>query len=213
MILPWKNYLGENNEVSFETPDGVKYIAYPNNDSHIIVKKINLDGTEIEFNPAEWNDEKMEISFKYSDIYGVFEPCDFDDLEEDDDKQCLFGKTPGGLYLDQLQRPEYVMNHDMTSMIFEKDNWGKLHTPDGGKTIWKTEWCERLGEHYNCMRCDVFPENPGWKKIDFEDVKEILKENSDLFDDVDLVISKLENYNWPLPTYQKESIIGNWLIP
>jgi ABC-type multidrug transport system fused ATPase/permease subunit len=35
MILPWKNYL-ETNEVSFVTPDGVKYIGYPNSKLYIL---------------------------------------------------------------------------------------------------------------------------------------------------------------------------------
>ena len=211
MILPWKNYLGENNEVSFETPDGVKYIAYPQGKMYIL--KIDVDGTETKLYELTWAEEKQLLSEKYSDIYGDYEPRRSDELDEDDDKFCFFGKTSEGLYLDRIQRPEYVMDHSMTAQIFEKDGWGRLHTPDGGKTIFKTEWCDRLGEYYNCMRCDVFPDNPGWQKIEIEEAKQILQENSEQFVDVDLVIWKLENGEYHMPIYDNEPIIGNWLIP
>lgn len=214
MILPWKNYL-ETNEVSFITPNGVKYIAYPNSDSEVKVRKIELDGTEIDLGASDWTEEKIDISNKYSDTYGVFEPCEFDDLEPGDDKMCLFGKTPEGLYLDQLQRPEYVMNHDMTHHVEDIDGWGKIHTPDGGKTMWKTEWHHKKGEFYNCMRCDVFPENPGWKQISKEEAKSKImkvvgpKEPKR----AEGICNGIDNETLPLPQYRDSNIIGNWLIP
>ena len=33
--------------------------------------------------------DKLEISNQYSDIYGVFQPCKFEDLEEDDHKSMF----------------------------------------------------------------------------------------------------------------------------
>jgi len=210
MILPWKNYL-ETNEVSFETPDGIKYIAYP--DAKMYILKIDTDGSETKIYEPTWEEEKKWLSETYSDIYGEYEPKEHDEIEEDDDKMCFFGQTSEGLYLDRIQRPEYVMNHDMTHTILEKEGWGILHTPDKGKTIWKTEWCDRLGEFYNCMRCDVFPDNPGWKQIPFDEAKQILLDNPDDFVDVDMVIYRLENEDWESPSHTEESIIGNWLIP
>lgn len=210
MILPWKNYLGENNEVSFETPDGVKYIAYPNSEKYIL--KID-NGSSIKIYETEWEEEKVNLSNNYSDIYGVYEPCKHEDLDEDDDKVCYFGKTSSGLYLDRIQRPEYVMNHDMTSLILNKDGWGILHTPDGGKTFWKTEWCDRLGEYYNCMRCDVFPDNPGWQPITKEEAIEVIRTHYTPASDIEEVLTKLENHQWKLPAWDTDKIIGNWLIP
>lgn len=164
MVLPWKNYL-ETNEVSFQLTDDIKYIAYPNGADGILKQETDKD--DILFvEPLNWEIEKQWISDNYSDIYGVYEPCNHDDLEEDDDKQCLFGKTSEGLYLDRIQRKEEWMNHSLTYPIIHIENWGILHTTDGGKTIWKTDWCDRLGEFFNVMRCDVFPDNPGWKQVD-----------------------------------------------
>ena len=162
MVLPWKNYL-KTNEVSFTTPAGVKYIAYPNGKSYIL--KVEND-KKLPLHEQNWELEKQWISDNYGDIYGKYEPCHEDDLEEDDDKQCLFGKTPDGFYVDRLQRREEWMDHSLTHGILHIENWGILHTPDGGKTLWKTEWCNRLGEYYNVMRCDVFPDNPGWQQLD-----------------------------------------------
>lgn len=210
MVLPWKNYLSTN-EVSFETPDGIKYIAYP--DGKMYILKQDIDGTESKIYDVQWEEEKQFLSENYSDEYGVYEPCEHDEIDEDDDKMCYFGKTADGLYLDRIQRPEYVMNHDMTSQILDINGWGRLHTPDGGKTIWKTEWCDRLDETFNCMRCDVFPDNPGWTRISIEEATQILQDNSEQFVDVDLIIFKLENQEWELPKYNEEKIVGNWLIP
>tara|TARA_B110000285_G_scaffold100597_1_gene114588 strand:+ start:99 stop:734 length:636 start_codon:yes stop_codon:yes gene_type:complete len=167
MILPWKNYL-ETNEVSFITPDGVKYNAYPNSELYIL--KISTDDVTTRIYEDVWELEKKYLSDTYSDIYGVYESFTPEELEPDDYKQCLFGKTPDGLYLDRLQRTETCMDHSLTHPIIHKENWGILHTPDGGKTLYKTEWCDRLGEFYNTMKCDVFPDNPGWKKLDKAEV-------------------------------------------
>lgn len=210
MILPWKNYL-DTNEVSFTTPDGDKYIAYP--DGKMYILKIHSNGEETKFYEITWEEEKKSISEKYSDVYGTYVPCTHDELEEDDDKMCFFGKTEDGMYLDRIQRPEYVMDHQMTAPIFEKEGWGRLHTPDGGKTVYKTEWCEWKGEYYNCMRCDVFPDNPGWTKLTDEELETTIKENSEYFVDAELTLYKLQQGNWNPPAYTEESIIGNWLIP
>lgn len=214
MILPWKNYL-QTNEVSLLLPNGIKYIAYPNSDEEVKVKKIDVDGTETSFGPDEWLAEKLEISNQYSDIYGVFQPCKLEDLEEDDHKQCLFGKTPEGLYLDQLQRPEYVMNHDMTFSVEDIDGWGKIHSPDGGKTMWKTEWCDSRNEFYNCMRCDIFPENPGWKQISKEEAKSKIMEvvGPENPGRAEEICNDIDNETLTLPQHRDSNIIGNWLIP
>ena len=214
MILPWKNYL-EKNEVSFVRQDGIKYLAYPNSTNDIKVRKINLDGTEKDLTASKWTKEKAEISNQYSDIYGVFEPVDKEDLEPDDYKQCMFGKTPEGLYLDQLQRPEYVMNHDMTTSIEDIVGWGKIHTPDGGKTILKTEWHPTRNEFYNCIRCDVFPENPGWKQISKEEAINKIMETvgSTNPSRAKEICDEIDNETFPLPNHKDSNIIGNWLIP
>ena len=60
MILPWKNYL-QTNEVSLLLPNGIKYIAYPNSDEEVKVKKIDVDGTETSFGPEEWHAENLEL--------------------------------------------------------------------------------------------------------------------------------------------------------
>ena len=211
MILPWKNYL-ETNEVSFVTPDGVKYIGYPN--SKLYILKISSDGVETQIYDTPWELEKKYLSDTYSDIYGVYESCTFEELEPDDDKQCMFGKTPEGLYLDRLQRPEYVMDHLMTHTFFLKEGFGKLHTPDGGKTVFKTDWCSRLDDMYNVMKCDVFPDNPGWKTIDLADVNSILmKQAPDLtISDKNDLLHKLETHTMPMPVSNKGEILNNWII-
>ena len=164
MILPWKNYL-ETNEVSFQLDENIKYIAYPDGEYGIL--KQQHDKEDILFvTHDDWETEKHWISDNYSDIYGVYEPCKHDDLDENDEKVCYFGKTENGLYLDRIQRREEWMDHRLTHTIISIKEWGVLHTPDGGETLWKTEWCDRTGEFYNTMRCDVFPENPGWKSVD-----------------------------------------------
>ena len=163
MVLPWKNYL-ETNEVSFQLNKNIKYIAYP--DSKDVILKQEIGKEDILLYPEKWEAEKHWISDNYSDIYGVYEPCEHEDLDEDDDKVCYFGKTENGLYLDRIQRREEWMDHRLTYQIASIAEWGILHTPDGGKTLWKTEWCESRSEFYNTMRCDVFPENPGWKQVD-----------------------------------------------
>ena len=213
MILPWKNYL-ETNEVSFITPDGVKYIAYPNSTLYIL--KISSDGVETQIYDTPWELEKKYLSDTYSDIYGVYESCRFEELEPDDDKQCMFGKTSEGLYLDRLQRPEYVMDHLMTHTFFLKEGFGKLHTPDGGKTVFKTDWCSRLDDMYNVMKCDVFPDNPGWKTIDLDEVKSILKKEESLnlitISDKNDLLHKLETHTMPMPVSNKGEILNNWII-
>jgi len=203
MILPWKNYL-QTNEVSFELPNGIKYIAYPDGD--YTIKKIHKDGkTGERLNESQWELEKQWISDNFSDIYGVYEPCTHDELEPDDDKGCYFGKTENGLYLDRIQRREEWMDNRYTHQIKRIPNWGILHTPDGGDTLYKIEWCESRGEFYNLMRCDVFPENPGWKKLD---KAEALIELNDYlsFDD----IQAIENKTFPKP---QKNIIGTVVIP
>ena len=212
MILPWKNYL-ETNEVSFQLTDEIKYIAYPNDEYGIVKHEIGKESTFL--NEEGWELEKQWISDNYSDIYGVYEPCTHDELEPDDDKMCFFGKTSDGNYLDRIQRPEEVMNHNMTSVILSIDGWGKLHTPDNGKTIWKTEWCDTRGEFYNCMRCDVFPENPGWKQMDKNEVYSIINNNPDKLlngYNTESAISALEKEIWQSPIHDG-TIIGEWLIP
>ena len=209
MILPWKNYL-ETNEVSFVTPDGVKYIAYPN--SKLYILKISNDGVETQLYDTPWELEKKYLSDTYSDIYGVYESCTPEELEPDDDKQCLFGKTSEGLYLDRLQRPEYVMDHLMTHTFFQKEGFGKLHTPDGGKTVFKTDWCSRLDDMYNVMKCDVFPDNPGWKTIDLAEVKSILTEEAHDFttSKINNILQKLEAHTFGEGNH--EEVLNNWII-
>ena len=212
MILPWKNYL-QTNEVSFQLTDDIKYIAYPNGEYGILKQETGKD--DILLNDVEWQVEKQWISDNFSDVYGVYEPCTHDELEDGDDKECLFGKTSDGKYLDRIQRPEPVMNHDMTSLILSIEGWGKIHTPDNGETLWKTEWHPTRNEFYNCMRCDVFPENPGWKRMDRDDVYRIIRENpSNLhqFGDEEKAIEALENRKWISPNVES-TIIGEWLIP
>ena len=87
MILPWKNYL-ETNEVSLVLPNGDKYIAYPTQElEEDYVLKIS-DGNEIKLERVDWEQEKVNISNQYSDIYGVYEPTDINGIEPDDEKQC-----------------------------------------------------------------------------------------------------------------------------
>jgi hypothetical protein len=209
MILPWKNYL-QTNEVSFQLSEEIKYIAYP--DGRYGVLKQEIGKEDIFLLDHEWNNEKIWISDNFSDIYGIYEPVTEEELEEDDDKMCYFGKTNDGLYLDRLQRPEYVMNHDMTSTIITIDGWGIIHTPDNGESLWKTEWCDGRDEFYNCMRCDVFPENPGWKQMNREDVYEKIR-NTPNTQDVEILIGMLESRIWPSPATDNSNIIGEWLIP
>jgi hypothetical protein len=209
MVLPWKNYL-ETNEVSFQLTDDIKYIAYPDANPYIL--KIEND-KKLPLDDQNWELEKQWISDNYGDIYGIYVPCSNDDLEEDDDKQCLFGKTPEGLYLDRIQRKEEWMNHSLTHPIIHIENWGILHTTDGGKTIWKTDWCDRLGEFFNVMRCDVFPDNPGWKQVDKAEI--LIELDNKLSTELKLGII---NSSFPLPHNQYLSDdmqinpIGNILI-
>lgn len=213
MVLPWKNYL-ETNEVSFQLDENIKYVAYPNGQDGIL--KIESGKDDILFvNYANWEDEKQWISDNYSDIYGVYEPCKHEDLDEDDDKVCYFGKTENGLYLDRIQRREEWMDHTLTHPIIHIEGWGILHTPDGGKSIWKTEWCESRNEYYNTMRCDVFPENPGWKKMD---KAEVLIELDSILSDT--IKQNIIDSNFPLPQVNgveaqlnMESPIGSVIIP
>lgn len=218
MILPWKNYL-QTNEVSFQLSEEIKYIAYPDGKYGVLKQEIGKE--DIFLLDVEWNNEKIWISDNYSDIYGVYEPVTEEELEEDDDKMCFFGKTDDGLYLDRLQRPEYVMNHDMTSAILTIDGWGIIHTPDNGESLFKTEWCDSREEFYNCMRCDVFPENPGWKQMNREDAYEKIRSTPNT-EDVEILIGMLESRIWPSPTsdinpsresLSNSNIIGEWLIP
>ena len=206
MVLPWKNYL-ETNEVSFQLTDDIKYIAYPNGESYILKQETGKDDIHI-IDPTDWEREKQIISNKYSDIYGVYEPCKHDDLDDDDTKYCYFGKTPEGLYLDRIQRKEEWMNHSLTHNIVSIDGWGVLHTPDGGKTLWKTEWCDRTNEFYNTMRCDVFPENPGWKQVDKAEI--LIELNSKLSPDHKRGII---HSDFPLPNNKDVEVIGNIIIP
>lgn len=211
MILPWKNYL-ETNEVSFQLTETIKYIAYPNGNNYIL--KQETDKTDVIFEKyPDWENEKQWISDNYSDIYGVYEPCTYSEIDSDDEKQCFFGKTDDGLYLDRIQRKEEWMNHSLTYDIIHIPNWGILHTSDGGKTLWKTEWCDRTDEYYNTMRCDVFPDNPGWKQVD----------KAEILIELDLILSEnikhgIINESFPLPdTYvrsnNKLSMIGSIIIP
>ena len=212
MILPWKNYL-ETNEVSLVLPNGDKYIAYPTQElEEDYVLKIS-DGNEIKLERVDWEQEKVNISNQYSDIYGVYEPTDINGIEPDDEKQCFFGKTPEGLYLDRLQRPEYVMDHQSTNQFYMKDNWGVLHSPDNGKTIFKTEWCRRLSMFYNCMKCDVFPDNPGWKKISKEEAVESILSIEGPTGRARNIIEKINNETLDSPFQSEDSILDNWILP
>lgn len=213
MVLPWKNYL-ETNEVSFQLDENIKYIAYPNGQDGILKQELGKDDILIS-DPKKWEDEKYWISDNYSDVYGVYEPCEYDELEDDDVKECLFGKTENGLYLDRIQRREEWMDHRLTHPIIHIDGWGILHTPDGGKSIWKTEWCETRGEFYNTMRCDVFPENPGWQKMDKAEV--LIELDSKLSNDMKQAII---DSNFPLPytlgtdaQLDTDTPIGSVIIP
>jgi|TARA_B110000211_G_scaffold196189_1_gene225136 hypothetical protein len=209
MVLPWKNYL-ETNEVSFITTDNVKYIGYPDGNDYILKIKNNISTI---LDDDAWDIEKIELSNLYSDIYGTYTPRLPADLDIDDDKGCVYGKTPDGLYLDRLQRREDWMDHRLTADIIQINGWGILHTPDNGKTLYKTEWCNRLGEYYNVMRCDVFPDNPGWKKLDKE---ELLIELADELDNTEK--ENIINCTVRDPSYEKLgenhkiNPIGNVLI-
>jgi len=211
MILPWKNYL-ETNEVSFQLTETIKYIAYPNGNKYIL--KQETDKPDVIFKEyTDWEHEKQWISDNYSDIYGVYEPCPHTEIDSDDEKQCFFGKTEDGLYLDRIQRKEEWMNHSLTYDIMHIPNWGVLHTSDGGKTLWKTEWCDRTDEYYNTMRCDIFPDNPGWKQVDKAEI--LIELDSILSENIKYGII---NESFPLPdkyvdSNNKLSMIGNIIIP
>lgn len=176
MILPWKLNT-DTNKVILKLEDNVYYEAYPNGELHI-AKYIDeqLVGT---YYDETWEDEKQWISDNYSDRYGVYEPCLPENLEEDDPYSCVFGKTPNGIYLDRLQRPSDIMElrENITTGLYIIDQVGRVHTDDGGKTIWLNHYCEWNNQFYNSMRCDVYPNNPGWTKMTKQEAITLLDEH------------------------------------
>ena len=176
MILPWILHT-DTNKVILKLEDNIYYEAYPDGELHI-AKYIDeqLVGT---YYDETWEDEKQWISDNYSDRYGVYEPCLPENLEEDDPYSCVFGKTPNGIYLDRLQRSSTTMelHETITTFLFEIPNVGRVHTNDGGKTIWFNPYCEWNNEYYNSMRCDIYPNNPGWVKMTKEGAIALLDEH------------------------------------
>ena len=65
------------------------------------------------------------------------------------------------------------------------------------------------------MRCDVFPENPGWKQMSKGEAKNKIMQVVGVKDPsrAESICNDIDNESLPLPAYRDSNIIGNWLIP
>ena len=175
MILHW--VLDQNTKLlNCIINENLKYTS--RNGGRTVVKTFNGEETRILSNDA-WEAEKNWISDNFSDLVGVYSP-QFDITEESwkvtnpdwNGALPVFGLSKDGEYLDKLCRTSFMQQgNDMTTIYID----GKMQIEqDENGDYWQRPYCDEQDIFYNVQPCCVFPHNPGRKKMNKEDVEQII---------------------------------------